>query len=45
MENLTERTLATERKYTGKIISVDLCLGAADNAGEGWKTLQNSGEL
>ena len=24
MANLTEKTLATERKYTGKIISVDL---------------------
>ena len=24
MQDLTEKTLATERKYTGKIISVDL---------------------
>ena len=24
MKDLTEKTLATERKYTGKIISVDL---------------------
>ena len=24
MNDLTEKTLATERKYTGKIISVDL---------------------
>ena len=36
MTDLTEKTLATERKYTGKIISVDL-LDIEQPDGHCWK--------
>ncbi len=41
MTDLTEKTLATERKYTGKIISVDLLDSKTLSAWLCWKLKGN----